>query len=286
MTLALKWGTDNTTDLAGSTSGFVYFDAVATYTTSYTGQVTKHPVDSGGNISDHFIVDNPKFTISAVISSEDISTSGGGTGLIADEDGNVPFNVSLAPSEVSVNSTDQSVLRQFIPDSIGQFLSDSKPTVVTDDARQSQIEAIKSLLLRLVYNRANDDSFIDNRIHLLKIYEFEGLVAKRVNTDIVMTSIVFREDVNTGDGLFCDMNFEKVSFSFLRKTTIPKNILASLNKKASDKSTKSKVTGKENTNPDTPPQNDRDPARGKTSYGSTVDQENFRLGNPVSTGTL
>lgn len=283
MTLALKWGTDNTTDLAGSTSGFIYFDAVAVYTTSYTGQVTKHPVDSGGNISDHFIVDNPKFTISAVISSEDISTSLG-TGLIADEQGNVPYNVSLAPSEVSVTSTDQSVLQKFIPNSIGQFLSDSKPTVVTDDARQSQVEAIKDLLLRLVYNRANDDSFVDNKIHLLKIYEFDKLVAKRVNTDVVMTSIVFREDANTGEGLFCDMNFEKVSFSFLQKTTIPKNIISTLSKKGAGKATKSKVTGQEVPDPVKP---DRDSARGTpTPYGDTVNQENFRLGNTLSTGTL
>lgn len=281
MTLALKWGTDGTTDLNSSTSGFVYFDAVSVFTTSYTGQVTKHPVDSGGNISDHFIVDNPRFTISACISAEDISTS---SFLIQDQDGNTPYNVRVAPSAVSVNSTDQSVLRRFIPDSIGQFLSDSTPDIQVDSERENLLSNIKDLLLRLVFSRDADDTFVDNKINLLKILEFDGLNIRKVSHDVVMTGITFREDANSGDGLFCDMTFEQVSFSFLKKTTIPKNITSSLNKKGSEKSTKSKATGTEIIEPATPSQDDTDGSR--SSYGQVVTQERFRLGQPLNSGNL
>lgn len=282
MTLALKWGTDDSTDLNSSTSGFIYFDAVSVFTTSYTGQVTKHPVDSGGNISDHFIVDNPRFTMSACISAEDISSS---SFLIQDELGNTPYNTREAPSAVSVNSTDQSVLRKFIPDVIGQFLSDISPDINVDTARENLLSNTKDLLLRLVYSKENDDTFVDNKINLLKILEFNGLNIRKVSHDIVMTGIVFREDANLGDGLFCDMTFEQISFSFLKKTTIPKNITSALNKKGADKATKSKATGAEITEPPIPEQtNDTDSSR--TSYGQVVTQERFRLGEPLNSGNL
>lgn len=281
MTLAIQWGSDNTVDLVSSTSGFIYFDAVAAYSKSYTGQVTKHPVDGGGNISDHFIVENPRFVISAIITGQDIST---GSFLIQSEDGASPYNTGVAPSAVSVKSTDQSVLKKFIPDSIGQFLSDSTPEVQVDPARSDLLDNIQDLLSRLVYNRDNDDSFVDNKINLLKILEFDGVNLRKMSTSVVMTSITFKEDVNTGYGLYCDMTFEKVTFSFLKKTVLPKNIVASLSKKASPKSDKNKVTGTEVLEPDAPSSIDRDGAR--TGYGEVADQERFKLGQSLGAGTL
>lgn len=276
MTLAIQWGSDSTIDLVASTSGFIYFDAVATFTKSFTGQVTKHPVDSGGNISDHFIVENPRFIISAVITGQDISTKSVG---VKSEEGFSPYNTREAPNAISVNSTDQSVLKKFIPDSIGQFLSDSQPEVIVDTRQTDLLDNIQDILERLVYNRDSDDSFVDNRINLLKILEFEGTTLKRMSTSVVMTSITFRENAETGRGLYCDMTFEKVTFSFLQKTVLPKNIVASLNKKASAKAVKSKETGTEVLEPDTPPSLDRDAAR--TPYGETADQERFKLGQPL-----
>ena len=115
MSLAISWGDSSIQD-----GGLIYCDAVTSYTQNYSGQVSKHPIDSGGLVTDHYIKSNPIFTIGAVITGVDIST---GTYLIQDLDGNSPYNSNQAPNAVSVNSTDQSVLKKFIPDSIGQFLS-------------------------------------------------------------------------------------------------------------------------------------------------------------------
>lgn len=282
MTLAIQWGDDNATDLVSSTSGFIYFDAVSAYTKSFTGQVTKHPVDSGGNISDHFIVENPRFIISAVITGQDIST---GSFLVEDELGNTPYNVVFAPSAVSVKSTDQSVLKKFIPDSIGQFLPDSQPEVQVDEAKTNLLENIQDLLERLVYNRENyDDTPANNKINLLKILEFDGSVLRRTSTSVVMTSISFKEDANTGYGLYCDMTFEKVTFSFLQETVLPKNIVSSLSKKASPKAVKKKETGTEVIEPDEPRSIDRDGAR--TPYDGVAEQERFKLGQPLGAGAI
>ena len=52
---------------------------------------------------------------------------------------------------------------------------------------------------------------------------------------LVVTNISFREDVNTGLGLYCDISFEQVEFVSLQRVQIPKRVVSALSKKASDK---------------------------------------------------
>lgn len=234
MSLALRWGNDN--DEGG---GFIYMDSVTAYTQNYTGKVTSHPVDGGANISDHFVKENTKITISAVITGVDIST---GTYLIQDLVGNAPFNSEQAPNAVSVNSTDQSVLKKFIPDSIGQFLSDSTPEVVVDSRRTDLLEQIRQALVDLtsgvLFNEKTGQ--FDPNIQIVRLFEYDKTLLRKVINNLVMINLIFKEDPNTGYGLYCDMTFEQITFAFLKKTTIPKDITNSLKKKASDKSSKGK----------------------------------------------
>lgn len=263
MSLAIEWG-----DSSVETGGFIYMDAVTSYTQNYKGQVTRHPVDSGGSITDHYIRDNPKFTIGAVISGVDIST---GTFLIADLDGNFAQNSNLAPNPVSVNSTDQSVLKRFIPDSIGQFLPDSQPDVVVDDRRADLIEQIRQALIDLTAGVVFNDKTgnFDPSIQLVRLFEYDNTSLRKVINNLVMTSISFKEDANTGHGLYCDISFEQVTFAFLKKTVIPKDVQDSLKKKASSKASK----GKQDSQPQdegtgsNPPKVDVDPARGAVVNG-------------------
>jgi len=234
MSLALRWGNDNEEG-----GGFIYMDSVTAYTQNYSGKVTSHPVDGGANISDHFVKDNNKITISAIITGVDIST---GTYLIQDLVGNAPFNSQEAPTAVSVNSTDQSVLKKFIPDSIGQFLSDSTPEVVVDSRRTDLLEQIRQALVDLtsgvLFNEKTGQ--FDPNIQIVRLFEYDKTLLRKVINNLVMTNLIFKEDPNTGYGLYCDMTFEQITFAFLKKTTIPKDITNSLKKKASDKSSKGK----------------------------------------------
>lgn len=234
MSLALRWGNDNEEG-----GGFIYMDSVTAYTQNYSGKVTSHPVDGGANISDHFVKDNNKITISAVITGVDIST---GTYLIQDLVGNAPFNSQEAPTAVSVNSTDQSVLKKFIPDSIGQFLSDSTPEVVVDSRRTDLLEQIRQALVDLtsgvLFNEKTGQ--FDPNIQIVRLFEYDKTLLRKVINNLVMTNLIFKEDPNMGYGLYCDMTFEQITFAFLKKTTIPKDITNSLKKKASDKSSKGK----------------------------------------------
>lgn len=235
MSLALQWG-----DEATQTGGFIFMDAVLVYTTSTKGDVTKHPIALGSSISDHFIAKNRTVRISAVISGADISTN---TYLIRDGKGNAPYNSFEPPAAVSVNSTDQSVLQKFIPDSIGQFLPQSAPDVFVDGAREDLLEQIRTALERLndgvIFN--DKSGKFEPNIQLVTIYEYDGALLRKNINRLVITDLTFKEDVNTGHALYFDMSLEQVTFAFLEKTTIPKDVVASLKKKAAASSTKGKV---------------------------------------------
>lgn len=242
MSFSLKWG-----DESPENAGFIYFDAITNWQQTYSGKVTSHPVDGGGNISDHFVRDNPRFTLSGVISSIDVSTN---SWLIGDDaDINTPYNVRVAPSAISVTSTDKSVLTKFIPNSLSQFLPDTKPDVVSDSERddgQEIVEAVKDALIRLIYSGKTYNEVtqqFDSIINTVTIYEYGGQNGTTIvrawpefpSEKIVVTNVVFREDVNTGLGLYCDITFEQVEFVSLQRIQIPKRVVQQLNKKASPK---------------------------------------------------
>lgn len=237
MSFAIKWG-DNTTE-NDPYSGMLYFDAVTVYSQSYTGQVSKHPVDGGSPITDHFIKQNPIFTVSGVFSTDDISV---GTTLISDGEGNYPFNTREAPTPVSVTSTDLTVLGKLLPDALGQFLPDQNPSASIDLPRTDLTDQIRDMLIQRLegvkYNEKTQQ--FDSFIQLVQLYEFTGSLLKRIIPQLVITNLVFREDANSGDALYCDITFEQVTFAYLKKTTIPKDVAQSIKGKSSPKENKGK----------------------------------------------
>lgn len=282
MSLAIKWG-----DEAPESSGFLFFDATSVYTQNYSGKLTQHPIDGGGSVSDHFVRNNPVITISAVITGVDIST---GTFLISNpENTETPYNAQVAPAATSVNSTDNSLLTRFLPNSIGQFLPDTIPEVVMADSRDNILEDIRDMLIRLVYSgkKYNDiTQQFDSVIQTVKLYEYQGSVIVRQlptfdSEKLVITDVTFKEDANSGFALYCDIRFEQVEFVALQKTVIPKDVAAVLNKKAPSNSNKGKVDS--TPTEDTPDQVDKDGLR--TPYGQTVNQQ-YGIGQPLNTGGL
>lgn len=262
MSLALRWGLDEN----GQNSlkaGFIYFDVVTAYTQTLTGNVTKHPIATGGSITDHFIRENPRFTLSAVITGVNIDTQ---TYLIEDLQGNTPYNVYEPIDPVSVNSTDQSVLQKIIPDSIGQFLSDTTPEVVVAEGRESDIETLKAafydLMSGFIYNE-NTGGF-DPNIQLVELFEYQNILLKRIANNLVITNITFKEDANSGEGLFVDLTLEQVTFAFLKKTVVPKDVVDALKKKTATKSDKGKVDSTPQTEG---PKEDVDPLREARANG-------------------
>lgn len=218
MTLAIKYGSKDEPD---KPSGFIYFDAVTGYTQEYRGQVTKHPVDRGASVTDHFIKENPIFNISGIITGMDISPI---PSLIRDIEDNPPLNSQQQPDAIQVIDTNTGLL-QFLPDSIGQFLNLGKPAIQADDTslRVDNADLMKGLLIKLldgvIYNQKKDryDSFIQT----LSLYEFDGKTLKNTTDDLVMTSFKISEDETTGDGLYFDTTLERVTFVTIKKAAVP-----------------------------------------------------------------
>jgi len=228
MSFALKWGSVNEPE---KSAGLVYMDAVSAFSQDYRGIVTKHPIDSGSNISDHFIKDNPVFGVTGVISGTDISTF---TNLIRDLENNTPYNAYDLTQAVSINST-ESDLFKLVPDVIGQFFQPDIPevtigmdrTIVTDQVRDSLI----SLMSGVRFNEKTNK--FESNIQLVQLYEYKKTVISRITSNLVLTSMKFKEDTNTGDGLYFDMVLEQVSFVKLKLGALPKDVVNTLKKKAS-----------------------------------------------------
>lgn len=68
MSIAIKIGDDTT-----PVQGLIYLDATTSYGRSYSGKVTAFPMDSGVSVTDHFISDNPKFSVEGYLSAVDLS---------------------------------------------------------------------------------------------------------------------------------------------------------------------------------------------------------------------
>lgn len=241
MSFAIGWEADEI-----QSGGFLYFDAITSWNRSFTGTTTKHPVDAGGNVTDHYINNNTVFTMSAVISGTDLSIS---TIALQNELGDIPYNARPAPTEVLVGSEDQSLLMRFIPNVIGQFLPDTLPEVIMDDIRGDTSEEIQDILTNLQsgegYNQLTGQ--FETLIRPVVLYETNGflsLVRKLPadnNSYLVITSINFREDTESGYALYCDLTFEKVRFANLKKVQLPPDLVQTPVKK---KVTSKKSLGK------------------------------------------
>jgi hypothetical protein len=230
MTIALHWG--DTTNRPEDPSGFIYFDAITLYTRDFKGQVTKHPIDGGGNITDHFIKENPVFSLSGVISGADISAT---PSLLRNLVGLAPTNANPQPNEISVNSGTSGLLK-FIPDSIGQFLTVGNPELQFDTTsiRVDWTESVEAQLINIMegikFNEAT--SRFDSFIQTVELYEFnENKVIAKITPNLVMTSFRVREDINTGDGLFFDITLEQVTFATLERAELPQDVVDSMKKK-------------------------------------------------------
>lgn len=241
MTFALSWEADEV-----QAGGFLLFDAVTAWNRSFTGQVTKHAIDGGSNVSDHYINNNPVFQMSAVISSSDISTT---SALLADENGNEPYNTVMPPEAVIVGSSDQSLLMRFIPNVVGQYLPDTLPDVIMDDIRGDIFEGdttekIQDILSNLQsgegYSQITGQWETSIRpVNLFETDNFLTLIKKlpaNDNSYLVITSINFREDTDSGYCLYADITFEQVRFSNLKKVVLPPDLVqAPVKKKATTK---------------------------------------------------
>ena len=216
MSVAIQWGYFDDPNNPPLTQGFIYMDATTQLRKTLNGSVTKHPIDGGGNIVDHFTRENPIITFSGIISGVDISAKNRN---IADPNGNTPTNLRPVPYAVKVNSSGRQLLN-ILPESITQFFKPSRPDI--SPLAQSS-ETLKTIQENL------ESLFADGQVQLVTLYEYHNNTLKREPlTNLVMTSLVFTDTPETGNALTCDITLEQVTFTQSKKGQIPKGIRAAL----------------------------------------------------------
>lgn len=231
MTIALRIGNEDS-----QVKGFIYLDAVVSYTKTLSGKVTKFPVDSGVNIADHFISENQKISFEGVVSDVDIT----GYSDLVQIDGEKPMNAHPRPAQPTITGHTNAL--QYLPSSVRQFFERSEASVTAPSEAQNNTPAVEALLTDLMaatfYNEV--DKKWRNKMTFTTLYEMSGTNFSNAITNLVITDVSFSETPDSGDALTISFSLEKVRLVTLDKTEMPKKAKPAVKKKVASKESQGK----------------------------------------------
>jgi hypothetical protein len=202
----------------------MWFDAITQYGLTYQSSVTKHPVATGGYVSDHTTNENLVINIAGVLTDADfninrpynlgkLATFDNGSisvdenGLYKPVDKQYTTN-SGAVTPVTIENKD--TINKLLPEVIAQFTKDTIPVAtVTPQNRAKTARAVKR---ELVSMRNNREEF--QVLELLDDFVIETY------GPCIFTNLSFREDDTTGEGVFPDMTIEEVVFTDLKEVAV------------------------------------------------------------------
>lgn len=202
----------------------MWFDAITQYGLTYQSSVTKHPVATGGYVSDHTTNENLIININGILTDADfninrpqnlgkLSTFDLGhesvdeNGLYKPTDKQYTTN-SGAIKPVTIESG--SSINKLLPEVIAQFTKDTIPVAVVTP--QDRVKTARAVKRELVSMRNNREEF--QVLELLDDFVIETY------GPCIFTNLTFREDDTTGDGVFPDMTIEEVVFTDLREVAV------------------------------------------------------------------
>lgn len=205
----------------------LWFDAITQYDVTYSASVTKHPVATGGYISDHTTTDNVILQISGILSDADFNVNrpanlgslpafqfDTGAHVSTDENGLYKptakqyTNNSAVVYPVTISQT--SSINRILPEVIAQFTKDTIPDVYVTP--QDKTKTAKAVQRELVYMWKNREEF--QVLDLLEDFVIDSF------GPCVFTNLNFKEDETTGDALFPNMTIEQVVFTDLKEISV------------------------------------------------------------------
>lgn len=207
-------------DLTSPLTGLFYLDATTQFNRTYKGKISTNPLDSGAQLSDHYSADNPVVNISGVISGVDFSPI---PPMLLFE-GEQVMNQNPQPVEVNVTNQ-QSSWRQFVPDSIDQFLPNADPALIVDTgSRQDFKDMIEELMSTVMSGVFYNDKLgrWQNYMTPITIVETDGVQIVKAVGGYAFTGFSIKEDTNTGESLHLEMTLEKPRFADSMQAEAPK----------------------------------------------------------------
>ena len=171
----------------------IVFDSVTSFSETYGGSVTSHPVENGVKISDHSIIENPKFRISGVVSDFNFFNP------IKDYSPDPYTQPSISGNTGVLNSIDTttgSFINEglVIPTDVAGFDSDG------DFSLKTQSQTIKAKLIEIQRNRV-----------LVDILRYPGDNKVERISPCILTDISFVESPDSGYAVYPEMQFEKIN---------------------------------------------------------------------------
>lgn len=205
----------------------LWFDAITQYDVTYQSTATKHPVATGGFVSDHITKDNVVLQIAGILSDADFNLSrpdnigslptfqfDTGAHVNTDENGlykptekQYTNNSSVA---IPVKITEKSSINRILPEVVAQFTKDSIPTVfVTPQNKPKTAKAVQRELISMWNNR--------EEFQVLDL--LDDFVIDKFGP-CVFTNLSFKEDESTGEGVFPTMTIEQLVFTDLQEISV------------------------------------------------------------------
>ena len=205
----------------------LWFDAITQYDVTYSASVTKHPVATGGYVSDHTTIDNVVIQLAGVLSDADFNVSrpanlgslptfkfDTGDHVSTDENGLYKPTAKQYTnnSEVvyPVTISDMGSINKILPEVIAQWTKDSIPSVFVTP--QDKAKTAKAVQRELIHMWRTKEEF--QVLDLLEDFVIDSF------GPCVFTNLSFKEDESTGEALFPTMTIEEVQFTDLQEISV------------------------------------------------------------------
>lgn len=217
--------------LKNQSGDFIYLDVVTQYSRNFSSQVSQHPVDGSGTVSDHVITQNPKYQIVGNITGADFNS---GKPDLTSEDRSF-----MGISQIVVESDIASVIEvsyeknplTLLPDIAGQFFLDTLPEIKNLSEGRDAIYS-EQLLFEVLKK-------FQTRKEKLVLYDFDNdILSGEPVGDIFITNLAVNESATTGDALAFDITLEKVTISNLLEEEIPEDVQQDFRQKNAEKEQK------------------------------------------------
>jgi hypothetical protein len=226
----------------------LWFDAVEGFGEQYQGQTSKHPLGSGAFVTDHYVIENPRFSLKAVLSDADFNLDRPQLSATTEEyEGwqsvttkKQYVNNTPVSSPVSINSS-KNTFKSFLPESISQFASTSIPEVVVTE--QPKVRSAQAIKMQMVAMQEQKEVFT--------LVDFNDSYIRKSWVNCIFTALSFNEDADTGEGVFPLMEIEQITFAEVKAIKVRiKNQTSNKGRQQTDASKRAAVASdKPDTNP-------------------------------------
>lgn len=250
----------------------LWFDAITSFSEQYSASVTKHPIATGGLISDHTIIENTKFSFSGILSDADFNLNRpdigrdftGADEIIGPQKQFINNTQTSTPVEITT-STPRSY-QSYLPEVVAQYTDSQIPTVVITP--QPKAKPAASVRAELISMFKNKERFV--------LLDLNTNVQNRRFDTCVIVGLTFNEDDQSGEALFPTFQIEQVQYTDLERTVVAIRGTAVPNKGRKTGSTETKAT-EEGDDPATEPtENSKKTAANVSSLATLQDDATAR----------